>query len=111
MKHKVFAIFDSAAAAFLPPWTCPTEAMALRHLMDLQKAEPNHAFVRHAEHYTLFELGTLDDATGVLSDVKQEAVRNLHVLFAGRTGPWPVVDLSSATPADIAAVKESFDAA
>lgn len=82
MKHKVFAIFDQAAAAFLPPWCVPTEAMALRHLRDLAEREPQHSFVRHAEQYTLFTLAEFDDGTGMFSEIRQEAVRNLKVLFA-----------------------------
>lgn len=82
MKFKMFSIFDAAAAAFLPPWTVPTEAMALRYLSDLPAAQPAHDFVRHSDQYTLFCLAEFDSANGLLSETTPVAVANLKVLFA-----------------------------
>lgn len=82
MKLKIYAIFDQAAAAFLPPVTQPTEAMLVRSLRDLPEQNPKHAFVRHAEQYTVFCLGEFDEITGVISNIRQEAVVNLKVLFS-----------------------------
>lgn len=84
MKFKVFSIFDSAAAAFLPPWCLPTEGMALRQLKDLPDSQPAHQFVKHAEQFTLFQVAEFDDSTGVFSGRTPEAVVNLHVLFSRR---------------------------
>lgn len=82
MKLEIFAIFDTAAAAFLPPWTVPTRAMALRHLGELPESQPQHQFVRHAEQYTLFCLGSFDSTSGIITPCAPEAVSNLKVLFA-----------------------------
>lgn len=82
MNLEIFAVFDSAAAAFLPPWTVPTRAMALRALSELPESQPAHEFVRHAEHYTLFQVGTFDATSGVIKPCAPEAVSNLKVLFA-----------------------------
>lgn len=82
MKFRMYSIFDSAAASFLPPWTIPTEAMALRHLGSLPQSQPGHDFVKYSEHYTLFFLGEFDADTGILSQKAPEAVSNLKALFA-----------------------------
>lgn len=82
MRHKVFSIFDTAAAAFLPPFVVPTVGVVVRQLRDLPETQPTHPFVRHAEQYTLFELGAFDDSTGRFEDLGQEAVWNLKVLFS-----------------------------
>lgn len=63
MLQGVFSVFDSKAAAYLPPFYAPTAGSALRSFMDaISKAD--HPFGKYPEDYTLFELGSFDDSTG-----------------------------------------------
>lgn len=65
MRHVLMSVYDSKAAAFLPPFTLPTIGMAKRTFADCAQ-DLGHAFARHPGDYTLFELGWFDDSTGQL---------------------------------------------
>ena len=62
MIHKMFSVFDSGAAAYLPPFILPRDEMAVRTFADCCKA-PDHQFGKFPQDYTLFRLGTFDDET------------------------------------------------
>lgn len=61
----IFSVYDSKAEAYLPPFFLPTKASALRAFGDAA-VDPKHQFAAHPEDYTLFELGTYDESTGVI---------------------------------------------
>lgn len=63
----VFAIYDAAAEAHLPPMFFPTKGMAIRSFADAVNAEDS-AFCRHAADYTLFHIGSYSE-----SDARLEA--------------------------------------
>lgn len=63
MKTYVFAIFDSKAIAYLPPFFLPQKGMAIRAFMDCC-IKQGHNFNMHPEDYTLSLLGEFDDANG-----------------------------------------------
>lgn len=65
MRLKVFSVFDSKAAAYLPPFFQATAGMAARVFQDACHDE-KHQFNRHAGDYTLFQIGEYDDETGKL---------------------------------------------
>lgn len=90
MKLGVFSVFDSAAVAFYPPIFLATEALLYRELIKLRDSSPTHNFVKYSEQFTVFKLGEFDDSTGVISDIGQEAVINLKVLFAKGQRPVAV---------------------
>ena len=75
MKHKMFAIHDAKAHAYLPPWFLPTLAMATRTFGDCCN-DKNHAFAAHPEDYTLFLNGEFDDATGIVTPQKNHSLGN-----------------------------------
>jgi len=62
MKMKVFGIYDSKASAYLPPFMMKTIGEAERALQS-HVNDPEHNFSKYAEDFTLFELGSWDDAT------------------------------------------------
>ena len=66
MKHKVFSIYDAAAAAYLPAFFLPTEGMAIRVFKDCCQ-DGAHAFGKHPEDYVLYIIGEWDDQNGVLN--------------------------------------------
>lgn len=84
MLHYIFTIQDSEAAAFLPPFFLHTAAMARRAFGDSVN-DKGHAFSKHPDHYTLFEIGEFDDNTGLI-----KAYDSTHTLGNGieYLAPW-----------------------
>lgn len=84
MIHKIYSIYDSKAEAYLQPFFMIAKGSALRAITDLAN-DPSHAFCKHAEDYSLFELGSFDDgkaffqlhdapvSMGVLIEFKHES--------------------------------------
>ena len=65
MKHKVFAVYDEKAKAYLTPFFLPEAGMAKRTFGDCVN-DPQHQFGLHPADYTLFELAVWNLETGVL---------------------------------------------
>lgn len=63
MIQKVFAVYDSAAKAYLNPFQLPREEMAIRAFRDVINS-PSHELASHPEDYCLFLLGEFDNRTG-----------------------------------------------
>jgi len=62
MNLKVFSIYDSKAEAYLPPFHMKSNGEAIRAVTDLVN-DAKHNFSKYAQDYTLFAVGTWDDAT------------------------------------------------
>lgn len=75
MKVAMFAIMDGKAKAFLQPFCMMTEAMAVRSFKSAVNT-PDHDFCKFSEDFTLFRVGTFDDATGVIEPLGPEVVCN-----------------------------------
>lgn len=75
MILQIFSIFDQAAQAYLPPFFLPSKGLAIRGFSDTCN-DPNSNINRHPADFTLFQIGTYDDATGV---IKQDGHVNLGV--------------------------------
>lgn len=60
MRLEIFAVFDSAAAAYLPPFFTHNEQLATRSFIDTSN-NPETSFFRHPADFTLFRLGYFDD--------------------------------------------------
>ncbi len=77
MKLIGFAIHDTAANAYLPPFWLPAKDIALRTFKDcVNDPENQHAFARNPKDYTLFVIGEFQDRTGELTPCTPEAVAN-----------------------------------
>lgn len=63
MKLLICSIFDGAVGAYGAPFYARSKAEASRTFADAC-ADTNHAFYKHAADYTLFSIGTFDDADG-----------------------------------------------
>lgn len=74
MNLKRFTIFDSKAEASLPPFYRISTGVALRDF-EASCNDPNHDFSKYGGDYTLFELGSYDQAT--MMDVHHPAPINL----------------------------------
>lgn len=64
MEHRVYAVYDSCAKAYLPPFHLPRDEMASRAFTDCVNSA-SHQFAEHTEDYALYTLGTFDDSTGI----------------------------------------------
>lgn len=73
MKLSVFSVYDSAVGAFLQPFFSPSVGAALRSLTDAVN-DGKHQFAMHTSDYTLFCVGSWDDASGVFECGSPERV-------------------------------------
>lgn len=65
MVFKVFALYDSAIEAYNTPMFLRSRGEAIRSLQAAVN-EPGNNIGRWADQYTLFEIGTYDDSTGLI---------------------------------------------
>lgn len=63
MILKIFSVYDVKAEAYLPPFYVASKGAAVRSFSDAA-SDPTHNFCKHAEDFTLFELGEFNDETG-----------------------------------------------
>lgn len=70
MKVKMFAVRDAKAEAFLQPMFFQSKGLAVRAFADAAN-DVGHNFCKHAEDFTLFELGEWDDESGVFTQLPQ----------------------------------------
>ena len=68
MVFGIFAVRDVKAAVFHQPFIAPTRAAAVRGFSDAAN-DRNHEFAKHPEDYHLYEVGSYDDQTGLVSGV------------------------------------------
>lgn len=61
----LFAVFDSKAEAFSPPFTMRTKGEAMRSFAD-EANRQGSAFAAHPEDFTLFHLGQVNLVTGAV---------------------------------------------
>lgn len=80
MLLHIFTVFDSKAEAYLPPFYMGTKAQAVRAFTDSAN-DPNHAFHKHPDDYTLFNLGKFDDATAQVHMLKTPVSMGLALEF------------------------------
>lgn len=64
MVLKVFAVYDSKASAYLPPFMMHTQGQAIRAFSDTVNAKDS-ILSKHPEDYTLFEVATFEETTAV----------------------------------------------
>lgn len=65
MRLIGFAVRDLKMAAFMPPFFCVAVGQAMRSFGD-QVGTPGSPLAKHPEDYQLYEVGSFDDAEGVL---------------------------------------------
>lgn len=73
MHLECFAVWDSKAMAYLPPFFIPNAAMALRVFTDCVN-DRGHQWGKHPEDYTLFFVGRFDTLLGSFSQEKIDVV-------------------------------------
>lgn len=65
MDVCIFAVYDTKAKTYLPPFFSLNEATAVRAFAQVVN-DPSLDFYRSPEDYTLFHIGRFDDAEGML---------------------------------------------
>lgn len=70
MKYRLCSVYDAKAKAFIAPFVMHRPEMAVRAFTACVNDE-SHMFHKHAEDYTLFELGEFNDETGMVSQEAQ----------------------------------------
>lgn len=65
MKQLAYSVRDSKAERFISPFFAPTRAVAQR-MFETAANTVGENFNRHCNDYTLFEIGTFEDETGVI---------------------------------------------
>lgn len=65
MIDQIFAVHDSKADAYLPPFFMHNQQMAIRTFSDCVNAA-DHTFNHHPDDYTLFHLGEFDNEQALL---------------------------------------------
>ncbi len=73
MKTTLYAIYDTAAAVYMKPWTCLTDAQAQREFGDILDMK-DHPIAQHPEHYFLCRVGTWNDATAAIENLPTETI-------------------------------------
>lgn len=65
MKLDMFSILDGKSGIYNQPFPAVSRGVALRMFTDLVN-DPKSPIGRHPEDYTICELGSFEDSTGVL---------------------------------------------
>lgn len=63
---KAFSVYDNKAGFYMAPFFLQSTAEGIRSFTDAAN-DPHIAISKHPEDYTLFELGSFDDQTGVFT--------------------------------------------
>jgi len=82
MEVKMFTIYDSVMEVYHQPHFFLNEAMALRQFGDMANDDSTN-ISKHPEHYSLWHLGSYEDATAKVSLLKTKtciAHANEHVI-------------------------------
>jgi len=70
VKLLVFAVFDDAVKSFMHPQFQQTQGQAIRSFIDSVNTESDkNPLHKHPADYTLFQIGTYDDQTGILESL------------------------------------------
>lgn len=93
MIQNIFSVYDSKAEAYLPPFFLHTTGMAQRIFSDCAN-DPEHPWGKNPADYTLFKLGSFNDATAHITLEKSpHAICNgMEVRVENREQDQTVID-------------------
>lgn len=82
MNVVLVSIYDSASKAYDAPRAVPSVGVAKRQLTDIvrDQSQPSVPFRDHAEHFSLFEVGSFDSETGSIVSFAPKLIANLWEL-------------------------------
>jgi hypothetical protein len=70
---QVFAIYDAASEAYMQPYFNQTIGAAIRSFSDAVN-DNSTMLGKHAEDFTLFQIGSFDDTAGVLEGMTPKRI-------------------------------------
>lgn len=72
---NIYAVRDTAVGEFLLPWYFKNHGAAVRALGDsVNKPSEDNQFFQHPEHFQLYQVGSYDQETGVITSMAPEFV-------------------------------------
>jgi hypothetical protein len=75
MKQVIISVKDTAAQAFGRPIFVPAIPVALRSFRDeVNRADSTDDLARHPSDFELYEIGSFDDATGIIDVIEPRLV-------------------------------------
>lgn len=89
MILKMFTVFDSKAAAYLPPFFTQTTGTALRSF-ESECNNPESSFYKYPGDYALFELGSFDQANSTVELLPAPLNLGLAQEFINQTPITPI---------------------
>lgn len=107
MNIKLFAVYDSKAAAYGRIIECPTEGLAARTFSDAC-LDPQGPLYKHADDYALHEIGSYDPTSG-----RVESLREMKFILAASSVKQAVIAGQPELPAVVRSrdVPETISAA
>ena len=82
MLLKAYSVFDGTAQAFAQPFYMANDGMAIRAFAGtVNDQKDGNTIAAHPEQFTLFQIGTFDDKTGVIEKLETPRSIGLGVEF------------------------------
>jgi len=75
MVHMMYSVLDTKAGIYNTPFSAVSRGAALRVFSDVAN-DPKTSVAKHPEDYNLFEIGSYDDALGVMIPAQLVALGN-----------------------------------
>jgi len=79
MNNEIFAIFDTKAEAYMPPFFERNAMTAIRAL-EAAMNDPEHPLRKNAEDYTLYHIATWNPETGEITVGQMKSVVDCWIL-------------------------------
>lgn len=86
MIRNIYSMYDSAIKAYMQPIFAESTGGLLRQLTDILK-DREHAFSKHPEDYTLFQLGTYDENTATFTTNPPQKIVGMWELVENNVTP------------------------
>lgn len=74
-------VYDAKARSYIQPFFAPNTAVAER-MFHQAVCDEQHDFNRHAEDYTLFHIGSVDQDSGIVKGYNPVPIARAHELKA-----------------------------
>lgn len=69
---RIYAVYDDKARVYGTPQFMLTDGIAIRTLADVVK-EPSSMIAKHPEDFSMYELGSYDEASGKITPLENPA--------------------------------------
>lgn len=66
MLLKIFTVYDAASGIYLKPFFSRSKGEAMRSILDILD-DKSHDLSKYSADYTMFDMGTYDDCTGMFN--------------------------------------------